>query len=94
MYSFPKEGNDAYFFKTNKDNLIGIGGFGHVFRAIRKHDQQIFALKRSKDELDFLEDRHKQAIFEEMRLMKENCHPFIVKVIDDFLDNTGRLCIV
>jgi serine/threonine protein kinase len=48
MYSIPKEGKDAYFYKTNKDSLIGIGGFGHVFRAIRKHDQQIFALKMSK----------------------------------------------
>jgi hypothetical protein len=26
--------------------------------------------------------------------MKENPHPFIVKVFDDFLDNSGHLCMV
>ena len=71
-----------------------MGGFAHVFRAVRKHDQQIFALKRSKDALDFLEEKDQQAVLEEIRLMKENPHPFIVKVIDDFLDNSGHLCMV
>ena len=71
-----------------------MGGFAHVFRAVRKHDQQIFALKRSKDALDFLEEKDQQAVLEEIRLMKENPHPFIVKVIDDFLDNAGHLCMV
>jgi serine/threonine protein kinase len=71
-----------------------MGGFAHVFRAVRKHDQHIFALKRSKDALDFLEEKDQQAVLEEIRLMKENPHPFIVKVIDDFLDNSGHLCMV
>jgi serine/threonine protein kinase len=71
-----------------------MGGFAHVFRAVRKHDQQIFALKRSKDALDFLEEKDQQAVLEEIRLMKENPHPFIVKVIDDFLDDSGHLCMV
>ena len=92
--SIPKEGIDAYSFKPNKDNLLGMGGFAHVFRAIRKHDQQVFAIKRSKDAIDFLDERQQQAVLEEVRLMKENPHPFIVKVIDDFLDNSGNLCMV
>ena len=41
-----------------------------------------------------LDEKEKQAAFEEIRLMKENPHPFIVKVIDDFLDNSGHLCLV
>jgi serine/threonine protein kinase len=88
------EGKEAYSYKANKDHLIGMGGYAHVFRAIRKHDQQEFALKRSKDALDFLEEIEQQRVMEEARLMKENSHPFIVKVIDDFLDNAGHLCIV
>ena len=71
-----------------------MGGFAHVFRAVRKHDQQVFALKRSKDAVEFLEEKDQQAVYEEIRLMKENPHPFIVKVIDDFLDNSGHLCMV
>ena len=31
---------------------------------------------------------------EEIKLMKSNTHPFIVKIIDDFLDDAGHQCIV
>ena len=71
-----------------------MGGFAQVFRAVRKHDQQVFAIKRSKDEINLLDEKDKQAVYEEVRLMKENPHPFIVKVIDNFLDKSGRVCIV
>jgi len=37
-----------------------------------------------------LEDKEKQALLEEVRLMKEQPHPFIVKIIDDFIDNAGH----
>ena len=94
LFSVPKEGNDAYFYKPNKDHLIGKGGFANIFRAVRKHDQKEFAIKRSKYALEILDEKEKQAAFEEIRLMKENPHPFIVKVIDDFLDSSGHLCIV
>ena len=89
LFSIPKEGIEAYSFKPNKDHLIGMGGFAHVFRAIRKHDQQIFAIKRSMTPVDFLDEKEQQAVFEE-----ENPHSFIVKVIDDFIDNSGHLCMV
>ena len=49
-------GNDAYVYKANKEHLIGEGGFARVFRAIRKHDHQVFAIKRSRDEVEFLEE--------------------------------------
>jgi hypothetical protein len=39
---------------------------------------------------DLLEEKEKQALLEEVRLMKEQPHPFIVKIIDDFLDNAGH----
>jgi hypothetical protein len=38
IFSIPKEGIEAYSFKQNKENLLGKGGFAHVFRAFRKHD--------------------------------------------------------
>jgi serine/threonine protein kinase len=94
IYSIPKEGSEAYSFKPSKDHLIGMGGFGYVFRAVRKHDQQVFAIKRSMITVDLLEKKDQEAAYEEVRLMKENPHPFIVKVIDDFIDNSGHLCMV
>ena len=92
--SLPKDGKDAYLFKTDKDHLIGSGGFAQVFRAIRQHDQQVFAIKRSMSSVELLDERQRQAVFDEIRLMKENPHPFIVKVIDNFIDNSGHLCMV
>ena len=92
--SHPKQGIDAYLFKPDKDHLIGSGGFAQVFRAIRQHDQKVFAVKRSMSSVELLDKRQRQAVFDEIKLMKENPHPFIVKVLDDFLDNTGHQCIV
>jgi hypothetical protein len=92
--SSPKQGKDAYLFKTDKAHLIGAGGFAQVFRAIRIHDQQVFAIKRSMSSVELLDERQHQAVFDEIRLMKENPHPFIVKVIDNFIDNSGHLCMV
>jgi hypothetical protein len=50
----------------------------------------VFAIKRSKVAADLLDEKKQQALLEEIRLMKENPHPFIVKVIDDFIDNAGH----
>jgi serine/threonine protein kinase len=94
LFSVPKEGSEAYSYKPNKDHLIGKGGFAHIFRATRKHDQKVFAIKRSMTPVELLDEKEHQAVFEEIRLMKENPHPFIVKVIDDFLDDSGHLCMV
>ena len=87
-------GKDAYLYEVHKEHLIGEGGFAHVFIAIRKHDQKVFAIKRSKVAAGLLNERDKQALLEEIRLMKENPHPLIVKVIDDFIDNAGHICMV
>ena len=50
------KGDGAYDYNRRKtSDLIGKGGFSYVFKAIRKHDQQIFAIKISKEELIYLE---------------------------------------
>jgi serine/threonine protein kinase len=87
-------GKDAYLFEVLKEHIIGEGGFAYVFIAIRKHDQKRYAIKRSKISAGLLDEREKEAFNEEIRLMKENPHPLIVKVIDDFLDNAGHICMV
>jgi serine/threonine protein kinase len=94
LFSVPKEGQDAYLYKPNKDHLIGKGGFATIFRATRKHDQGVFAIKRSMLAVELLDEKEQQAVLDEIRLMKEYPHPFIVKVIDDFVDNAGHQCMV
>ena len=44
--------------------------------------------------VELLDESEQQAVTEEIRLMKENPHPFIVRVIDDFLDDFGHQCLV
>ena len=90
LCSTPEEGKDAYLYKPNKDHLIGKGSFYNVFRAIRKHDQANFVIKRSKEAVEILDDKEKHAMLEEIRLMKKISHPFIIKVVDDFLDDSGH----
>jgi len=45
--AYPKKGIDAYNFKNTKENHIGTGGYGNVFRATRKYDNRVIAIKQS-----------------------------------------------
>jgi len=85
----PLKGKGAYDYDRKRSaDFIAKGGFGYVFKAIRKHVQQIFAIKISKEELMYLNPNEKQDLTEEIRLMKNFPHPFIVKIIDDFIDES------
>ena len=84
----PVKGDGAYDYNTkSEDDFINKGYFGFVFRCIRVHDQQKFAIKISKNPLFMLDENEKQDLFEEIKLMKEFPHKFIVKIIDDFIDS-------
>jgi serine/threonine protein kinase len=88
-------GSDAYEYNvTDPKQLIGKGAYGYVFRAIRKRDQENFAIKVSKDTLALLSERERQDQLEEIKLMKKYSHPLIVEVIDEFVDLGGHQCIV
>ena len=44
------KGPNAYDYNDNSaDQLIGRGGFGYVFRALRKFDNKMFAIKVAKE---------------------------------------------
>ena len=91
----PLKGERAYDYNPRKmDDYINKGYFSFVFRCIRIQDGQIFAIKISKNPLFMLSDDEKQDLFEEINLMKNFPHPFIVKIIDDFIDSEDRQCIV
>ena len=63
-----------------------MGGFGIVFKAKRKYDEKEFAVKVSKLPLEDCLFKEKQDIEDEIKHMKKFNHPFIVNVIDDFVD--------
>ena len=44
--------------------------------------------------MDHLDEIEEQSILEEIRIMKKIGHPFIVKLIDNFIDNLGHMCMV
>jgi serine/threonine protein kinase len=44
---YPLHGIDAYELKYSKVNLLGSGAYSNVFRATRKYDNKIIAIKRS-----------------------------------------------
>ena len=90
----PKLGKDAYKYKNDLDHYIGSGAYSTVFKGSRKHDKLKVAIKKSKEKLLFLSKEKKQGLYEEITSSKAIDHPFIVKIIDNFEDNEGHLCMV
>jgi serine/threonine protein kinase len=65
-----------------------------VFKARRKFDNNEFAVKISFKPFEKYAEKEKQDLKNEIKLMKELTHPFIVKIIDDFINSDGNLCIM
>ena len=71
----PLRGQEAYDYDRKRSaDFIAKGGYGYVFKTIRKHDEQIFAIKISRDELIYLKPEEIQDLTEEIRLMKDFPH--------------------
>jgi serine/threonine protein kinase len=88
-------GKDAYDYSIfRKEDLIGKGGFGYIFKGTRKHDLKPVAIKILKEESYMLDEEDSVNNLEEISIMKEHHHPFIVKIIDDFIDDRSRQCLV
>ena len=81
--SRPEVGKDAYVIKDE----IGRGGFGIVFRATRKCDKEDLAIKVSMKTRDKYSGKELQDIEDEIKHMNQLQHPFIVKIIDNFIDS-------
>lgn len=47
--------NAVYSYKLHLDSVIGVGDSASIFKATRMYDQKVFAIKRSKYEIKFLE---------------------------------------
>ncbi len=66
---------------------IGIGSFGHVWKAVRLSDGQVIALKIPKDQ-----EKGEEILRREPELIKDIEHPNIVKVFD--YHNVGDLFLI
>jgi serine/threonine protein kinase len=65
-----------------------------VYKARRKIDNNEFAVKISFKPFEKYLEKEKQDLENEIKLMKELTHPFVVKIIDDFINSDGNLCIM
>jgi serine/threonine protein kinase len=65
-----------------------------VYKATRKFDDKEFAVKVSLKPFEDYGFKEKQDLENEIKLMKELPHPLIVKIIDNFINSAGNLCIM
>jgi serine/threonine protein kinase len=71
------------------------GSFGSVFKAVRKSDGRVFALKQvdlTKEEFKKPVDR--AAAIDEARMLAQLNYPHVVRHYDSFIDNAGKLNIL
>ena len=61
-----------------------------MYKAKRKYDEKEFAIKVSIKSVKDLFDKEKKDLEDETKYMKSFHHPFIVNVIDDFVDSAGK----
>ena len=60
-----------------------------MYKAIRKWDQKEFAIKVSISIIENCTRKQQQDLKDEIQHMKNLNHPFIVKIIDDFINSSG-----
>ena len=83
--SAPKNGYGAYDMKVIE--TINVGGFGVVSKIRRFHDSKLFALKKSMMKDISKNDRLRYHDLMESKLGNLFDHPFIAKVVDNFMES-------
>ena len=83
--SAPKNGYGAYDMKVIE--TINVGGFGVVSKIRRFHDNKLFALKKSMMKDISKNDRLRYHDLLESKLGNLFDHPFIAKVVDNFMES-------
>ncbi|PNH11363.1 Serine/threonine-protein kinase Nek8 [Tetrabaena socialis] len=72
--------------------IIGRGSFGKVFKAVRKSDGRVFALKQVS--LENMKRADRQVAIDEARVLAQLNHPHVVRHYDSFIDGDDRLNIL
>ncbi|KXZ42056.1 hypothetical protein GPECTOR_214g438 [Gonium pectorale] len=72
---------------------IDKGAFGSVFKAVRRTDGRVFALKQV--DLSRIKERVERAMaVDEARMLAQLTHPHVVRYYDSFIDSENRLNIL
>lgn len=72
---------------------LGEGAYSTVFKALRRSDNQIYALKKVK--IDALNDKEKENALNEVRILASISDPFIISYKEAFFDEgSNNLCII
>ena len=70
----------ATYFRKEK---IGSGGFGEVWRCIRKEDGRVLAMKR----LEATDDQARKRFQREVRIVSSLDHPNIIRIVGKRLED-------
>ncbi|GFR44099.1 hypothetical protein Agub_g5259 [Astrephomene gubernaculifera] len=74
-------------------HFIDKGAFGAVYKAVRRTDSRVFALKQV--DLSLMKERTERAMaIDEARMLAQLNHPYVVKYYDSFIDSENRLNIL
>lgn len=68
------------------------GGMGNVYKAVRRADNRVFALK--KVNLDKMSSVDRQTAIDEARVLSQLNHPHVIKYYDSFIDSEKHLNIL
>lgn len=83
MGQAPINGQEAYEIDfKNKQNFLGSGSFGDVWKIIRKHDKLVCAGKFFKFSVSSMDPADK-SIEIELEVLKQADHPFTIKYIEE-----------
>jgi hypothetical protein len=78
----PKEGRKAYSMKLADKNKLGVGSFSEVYKITTKDKKTEYAAKIFKVPLNLFYVLDGLYFLNDLRILKETCHPFVVKSID------------
>ena len=71
--------------ELTKENWLGEGTFGVVYKVMRKDKQTACAVKIFKIPLNKMNNLEKLGYYRELKILKEASHPFVIKYMEEFV---------
>lgn len=78
MESQATSGKDAYEISLTRENLIGEGNQGDVYKVLDKHQNKVHAAKFLKVPLDCMDSEDRLGYERELEILQDITHPFII----------------
>ena len=74
-------------------NLAGKGSCGFVYKIKDLHTNKIYALKKIKIS-SLLQYKNKELLLNEIRIMRYNFSPYLLKLEEVFIEKNLHICII